>query len=430
VPHAGYPYSGRTAAKAYKLLEGESYDTVVVVSPSHRVFFKGSSVFDGAGYQTPLGVVEIDAELSKKIANIHPAVYFSNMGHAGGANRGEHALEVQLPFLQIVLGKFKLVAIVMGDQEEDSINSLGETLAAALKGTNTLMVASTDLSHFHSQKVAERLDSAVKEAIDSFDPDSLVETLEDGKGEACGGGIVAAVMKAARRIGGKRVQFLEYTTSGETTGDFNEVVGYLSAAILADKKVEVDKSVMGSAPARSKQEFALTDDDRQHLLTIARESIGAQLRNRTYEPPARENLEVRRGVFVTIKLDGQLRGCIGLIKARQPIYEAVAEMAVAAAFEDPRFPQLTEDEYERLEYEISVLSRLERLHDFGDIKVGRDGLMIKLDMHSGLLLPQVATDYGWNSTEFLEQTCLKAGLPKNSYRDKHAEVYRFTADVF
>ncbi|MEW6411225.1 MAG: AmmeMemoRadiSam system protein B [Candidatus Zixiibacteriota bacterium] len=430
VPHAGYPYSGHTAAKAYKLLEGESYDTVVVVSPSHRVFFKGSSVFDGAGYQTPLGVIEIDRELSRRIANIHPSVYFSNMGHASGSTRGEHALEVQLPFLQVVLGKFKLVAIVMGDQEEDSINSLGETLAAALKGTNTLMVASTDLSHFHSQKVAQRLDSAVREAVEKFDPDELVETLEDGKGEACGGGIVAAVMKAARRIGGKRVQFLEYTTSGETTGDFNEVVGYLSAAILADNKPVVDKGVMGSSPARSKPEFALTDDDREHLLTIAREAIGAQLKGEKYEPPARENLEAQRGVFVTISLDGQLRGCIGLIKARQPIYEAVAEMAIAAAFEDPRFPQLTEDEYERLEYEISVLSALERVHDLENIEVGRDGLMIKLDLHSGLLLPQVATDYGWTRTEFLEQTCLKAGLPKNSYRDRHAEVYRFTADVF
>ncbi|HKK21839.1 MAG TPA: AmmeMemoRadiSam system protein B, partial [candidate division Zixibacteria bacterium] len=115
-PHAGYPYSGKVAAKAFKLLDGEQYDAVVIVSPSHTVFFKGASVYDGAGYETPLGVVDIDKALSRKIASIHPQVYFSTMGHASGSTRGEHALEVQLPFLQVVLGKFKLVAIVMGDQ--------------------------------------------------------------------------------------------------------------------------------------------------------------------------------------------------------------------------------------------------------------------------------------------------------------------------
>ncbi|UCE24660.1 MAG: AmmeMemoRadiSam system protein B [Candidatus Zixiibacteriota bacterium] len=430
VPHAGYPYSGHTAAMAYKLLEGESYDAVVVVSPSHRVFFKGSSVFDGAGYETPLGVVDIDKQLSKKIASIHPSVYFSNMGHASGSARGEHALEVQLPFLQVVLGKFKLVAVVMGDQEEDSINSLGETLAAALKDTNTLLVASTDLSHFHSQKVALRLDAAIQSAVEHFDPDLLVETLESGKGEACGGGIVAAVMKAAKRLGGKGIDVLEYTTSGDTTGDYQEVVGYLSAVIAIEKTAPAAKSVLGSVAAKAKPEFALSDDDKKRLLAIAREAIGNHLKDEPYLPSAIEGLSTERGVFVTLKIGGQLRGCIGLLKAREPLHKAVAEMAVAAAFEDPRFPPVTAVEFDRLEYDISVLSPLERVHDLGEIVVGRDGLMIKLDLHSGLLLPQVATENGWDRTEFLEQTCLKAGLPKNSYKEKHAEIYRFSADVF
>lgn len=430
VPHAGYPYSGHTAAVAYKLLEGENYDTVVVVSPSHRVFFKGSSVYDGAGYDTPLGTVDIDSELSRKIGSIHPSVYMSNMGHASGATRGEHALEVQLPFLQIVLGKFKLVAIVMGDQEEDSINSLGETLGVALKDTNALIVASTDLSHFHSQKVAERLDGAIQKAVERFDPELLIDTLEAGEGEACGGGIVAAVMKAAKRLGGKEVEFLEYTTSGQTTGDFQEVVGYLSAAIVADRVATQTKSTLGARAARPRQEFSLNDEEKKRLLDIAREAIEARIKDEPYIPTAADGLSVERGVFVTLKIDGQLRGCIGLIKARDPLYKAVADMAAAAAFDDPRFPPVTAIEFPKLEYDISVLSPLERVRDLEDIKVGRDGLMIKLDLHSGLLLPQVATEYGWDRTEFLEQTCLKAGLPKNSYRDRHAEIYRFTADVF
>ncbi|PWB76326.1 hypothetical protein C3F09_00630 [candidate division GN15 bacterium] len=429
-PHAGYPYSGKTAAKAYKLLEGEEYDTVVIVSPSHTVFFKGSSVFNGDAYQTPLGLVEIDKELSTRIASVNPtAVYFSNMGHASGGARGEHALEVQLPFLQIVLGKFKLVAIVMGDQETDSVRALGETLAGILKDTNTLLVASTDLSHFHPEKTANRLDAGVRKAIEQFDPSLLMETLDSGKGEACGGGPVSAVMMAAKRTGGKEVKFLDYTTSGATTGDFDEVVGYLSAVIVQERN-RVHKATVGTRPATKQEAEALTDDDKLLLKQIAREAIAARFDNKEYAPPANERLEQKRGLFVTLTLDGDLRGCIGMIRARDPLSQAVAGMAQAAAFEDPRFPELAREEFERLEYEISILSPLERIRDLSDIRVGRDGLMIKLDMHSGLLLPQVASEHGWNAAQFLENVCLKAGLPRNSYKDKHAEIYRFTADVF
>ncbi len=427
-PHAGYPYSGKVAAKAYKLLEGEEYETVVVVSPSHTVFFKGSSVYEGNGYQTPIGVVETDRKLSEKLANIHPSVQFSNLGPASGSTRGEHAWEVQLPFLQIALGKFKLVAVVMGDQEPDSVHALGEALYSALKGTNTLMVASTDLSHFHSEKVARKLDFAIQSAIEKFDPELLMDTLEEGKGEACGGGPVTAVMMAARRLGAKELKFLDYATSGAVTGDFEEVVGYLSAAIIAGQRQPVTHEI--GARAAAKDTEGITEDDKKLLHKIVREAIEAKFAETDYIPPSNERLDMKRGVFVTLKVRGELQGCIGLIKAREPLAHAVAEMAVAAAFEDPRFDPLVESQMKYLEVSISVLSHLERVHDFNEIKVGRDGLMIKLDMHSGLLLPQVATENGWNAIEFLQQTCLKAGLPKNSYNDKNAEIYRFSADVF
>lgn len=430
VPHAGYPYSGRTAAKAFKLLEGRQYETVVIIAPSHTVFFKGSSVFEGDGYETPLGIVEIDKELSQKIAEIHPSVYFSNMGHSRGEARSEHALEVHLPFLQIILGKFKLVAIVMGDQEEDSINSLAETLATALKDSNSLIIASTDLSHFHSEEKARELDGNIQKAIEKFDPELLIENLDEGKGEACGGGIVASVLKAAKRLKGERVEFLEYTTSGATTGEFTEVVGYLSAAVIAGKSKVAVNPMIGIKHAVSKNILILTDEGKQQLLDIAKSAIRAQLDKQEYIPPKIEEFKVKRGLFVTLKLNGLLRGCIGLIKANKPLFEAVAEMAQAAAFEDPRFPTLTDDEFNKLEYEISILSPLKLVHDIRNIKVGRDGLMIQLHMHSGLLLPQVARDYEWDTMTFLEQTCLKAGLPKNSYRDKDAQIFNFKADIF
>jgi AmmeMemoRadiSam system protein B/AmmeMemoRadiSam system protein A len=429
-PHAGYPYSGRVAAKAFKLLEGEQFDTVVVISPSHTVFFKGASVYEGDGYETPLGLIETDTKLSKKIAGISPSVYFSGMGHAIGGTRGEHALEVQLPFLQVVLGKFKLVAIVMGDQEDDTIRTLGEALGAALKGTNSLLVASTDLSHFHTEQEARQLDYSVQQAIESYDPDQLIKTIHSGKGEACGGGPVASVMLASRRLGGSSVTFLEYTTSGATTGDFDEVVGYLSAAITAGKDARTRPVAIGSKEAQTKEKLPFGEEEKRKLLQIARDAIEAKLAGDKYTPPQLEALNVKRGCFVTLTTGGELRGCIGRVRSDDPLPKTIAEMAVAAAFDDPRFPTLSADEFEFLEYEISVLEPLQRVRDFKTIKIGRDGLMIKVDMHSGLLLPQVAVEHGWSVTEFLEQTSLKAGLPKRTYKDKGAEVYKFAADVF
>lgn len=428
-PHAGYPYSGKTAAKAFKLLEGEEYETVVVVSPSHMMFFKGCAVYGGAGYQTPLGLVETDYELAERIASINPSVFFSNMGHATGGARGEHALEVQLPFLQIVLGKFKLVAIIMGDQESDSINGLAEVLASTLKDTNALLVASTDLSHFHSEKEARALDSTIQQAIEKFDPDLLTRTLDSGKGEACGGGAVTTIMRAAKRLGASEVKFLEYTTSGATTGDFDEVVGYLSAAMVGERKLS-SKALLGAKAARPDESIGLPEADKTFLLKVAREAITAHLEGRNYTPAETEETRRKSGVFVTVKVSGELRGCIGMIKSRTSLVEAVAEMAVSAASDDERFAPLKIDELEKLEIQISVLSPLEVVHRLDSIKVGRDGLMIKLDMHSGLLLPQVAVDHGWDYVEFLEQTCLKAGLPKSSYKDRSAQIYKFTAEVF
>jgi AmmeMemoRadiSam system protein B/AmmeMemoRadiSam system protein A len=441
-PHAGYMYSGRTAAFAYKVLDGEQYDSVVVISPSHTVFFKGSAVYDGDGYKTPLGVVEIDKELSARIASIHPSVYLSRQGHAGGSDRGEHALEVQLPFLQIALGGFKLVAIVMGDQEEDSVRSLAETLATSLTGKNALIVASSDLSHYHSDVEARRMDSFVQKAVGSFDPAATLNAISSGKSEACGAGPMAAMMMACKRLGAEDSELLHYSTSGETTGELDEVVGYMSAAITVSK-IKADargvaahgvatRGMIGMPKAERPRDPAgpLSEYQKNQLKLIAQGAIKARLAGLSYDPPDVEGLSEKKGIFVTLEIGGNLRGCIGQIKAKQPLPELTAEMAVAAAFDDPRFPELSKEESEQIDISLSILSPLKRVHDFYKVEVGKHGLMIKLDMNSGLLLPQVATDNNWDREAFLEQTCLKAGLPRHSYKDQRAEVYSFTAEVF
>ncbi len=429
-PHAGYIYSGRTAARAYKQLLGENYETVVVMAPSHTVFFQGASVFDGSAYATPLGEIPIDRELSKRIASINSAVYLSNKGHTGGAVRGEHSLEVQLPFLQQVIGNFKLVAIIMGEQEESLCHILGEILVTALTKKNCLIVASTDLSHFYSEPDARRLDKNIQSAIEEYNPDKLLNVLSSGRGEACGGGPAAAALFASKRLGGDEVLVTGYTTSGESTGDFSEVVGYLSAIVISSKSVSVPDPAIGAKAA--KDLYSLSDDDKAYLHDQVKKTIKARL-NGTKLPddiPSSKILQEKRGAFVTLKIHGNLRGCIGLVRAAKPLFEAVREMALAAAFEDPRFTPLSDKELDLVETEISVLTPLIRVHDISEIEVGRDGLMIRLDFHSGLLLPQVATEQAWDRDTFIQQTCLKAGLPKNSYKEKGIEIYRFSAEVF
>ena len=234
-PHAGYMYSGAIAASAFKELDGCKFDTVVVISPSHTTFFQGASVYNGSAYVTPLGKLFIDQEIATKISEINSSkVYLSNKGHTGGGTRQEHSLEVQLPFLQTMLGDFKLVPIVMGEQEWDNISALSEALAAGLKGTDSLIVASTDLSHFYSSEIAAQKDSIIRSKVEAFDPQGLYKAIAKGNAEACGGGPMASAMLACRKLGAERIAVTGQSDSGKVTGDSHEVVGYLGAVIYSD----------------------------------------------------------------------------------------------------------------------------------------------------------------------------------------------------
>ena len=222
-PHAGYIYSGQVAAYAYKQLAGTSYDAVAVISPVHRMYVDRFAVISAAAYETPLGLVEIDAELIEAIDK--------GIGLVHVPQDNEHSLEIQLPFLQVVLGEFKLLPIMMGDQDLPSCQKLGTALAGVLKGKNVLLVASTDLSHFHNYDTAVRLDEIILEHVRAYDPEGLAKDLERRKCEACGGGPVMAVMLAAQELGANEAKVLKYMNSGDVTGDHSQVVGYMAAAL-------------------------------------------------------------------------------------------------------------------------------------------------------------------------------------------------------
>jgi len=228
-PHAGYIYSGQVAAEAYNQIKGREYETVVIIAPSHREYFMGASVYGGDVYETPLGGIKIDKELAEICTQSNEKVYLSNEGHGD-----EHSLEVQLPFLQFILKEFKILPIVMGDQSYSNCTYLGMILGKFLKERNVLVVASSDLSHFHNYDTAVKLDNHIINRVNSFDPEGLSRDLEQKKCEACGAGPMMAVMYAAKLAGAKFSKVLSYKNSGDVTGDKWKVVGYLSAVIYGD----------------------------------------------------------------------------------------------------------------------------------------------------------------------------------------------------
>jgi AmmeMemoRadiSam system protein B len=227
-PHAGYMYSGQTAGAGYGRLKGSHYSTVVVVSPSHREFFDGVSVYSGDAYETPLGKVPVHAGLRDKLIDIFPHARASEEGHGE-----EHAIEVQIPFLQEALDDFSILPVVIGHQKRELCFALGEALGTVLKGESALLVASTDLSHYHPAKEADRLDKVFIENVRKADYGQLMDDLEEGKTEACGGGPTVAVLIALHTLNATRIEVVHHCNSGDVTGERGSVVGYLAAVAYA-----------------------------------------------------------------------------------------------------------------------------------------------------------------------------------------------------
>ncbi|HAE87803.1 TPA: AmmeMemoRadiSam system protein B [Candidatus Marinimicrobia bacterium] len=226
VPHAGYIYSGQRAAEAYKSLSGKMFKNILVISPSHREFFDFISIYPGEGYETPLGILERTEDFDKLIES-SPGCRFSESGHGF-----EHALEVQLPFLQVVLGDgFRLLPVVMGNQDEKNIEYLAHFLKAAkAQDPDLLIIASSDLSHFHSSETARRMDGMWINAMKKYDIETLENYFFSKTCEACGGGGIIALMKALYS-GNTQIRVTGYTHSGEINRDDSSVVGYTSAVI-------------------------------------------------------------------------------------------------------------------------------------------------------------------------------------------------------
>jgi hypothetical protein len=423
-PHAGYVYSGPTAAYTYAQLKGHKYARVVVIAPTHYVAFDYTSVYDGDAYATPLGNVPVDKAFAQKLVKMSSTMKLSSQGHDPTSAGGEHAVEVQLPWLQKVLGDFQVVPIVMGDQSYESSRALGVALAKLIKkeGGDTLVLASSDLSHYHTYDEAVTMDHKTLSALQAWDYFSMSRNFQARIWEACGGAPIVAAMIYAERMGANQARVLKYENSGDVTGDHSRVVGY-----SADVFVKADVGKTAETP------FSLTEAEKSELLALARKSVEYVVQDKyAYEPPAStsETLNQERGAFTTLKESGELRGCIGYTSAAKPLYITVRDTATLAAIRDPRFPPVTASELPKLEYEISVLSPLRRITDVQQIKVGEHGLLMKNGDSEGLLLPQVPVEQRWDKHTFLEQTCAKAGMNSACWMDEDTDIFSFTAVVF
>ena len=224
-PHAGYKYSGTTAAYAYNLIKDKDINTVIILSPSHREYFPGISIYDGEAYETPLGIVPINKTVREKLTSGSKLIFEGREGH-----KQEHAVEVQVPFLQIVLKSFSIVPVVIGDQGKMYLYELSDKLKDVVDD-KTIIVVSTDLSHFYTKEEANELDSRVEQKVKLLDFEGLQRDLELNTCEACGGGGIVAAMKTADLLNKKISLILKRSDSGDVTGDNSEVVGYLSAVI-------------------------------------------------------------------------------------------------------------------------------------------------------------------------------------------------------
>jgi len=410
VPHAGYSCSGPVAAFAYRLVQGLDFETVVIVGTSHQGGLRGCSIYPEGGYQTPLGVALVDAALSREISRISGFTYFPN------AHQNEHSIEVQIPFIQKVLPRAKIVPILMGTPSPKTISTLAESLVQALRGKRILLVVSTDLSHYHPKDKANAVDGETIALIEGFQTDLLTSMLQRRENIMCGGGGVVSALLYAQALGEAEVDILHYADSSSTCGPPSEVVGYAAAAVFVHNEGQV---------------LILSEKSKKELLELARAAVELFIRKQemiAYSPQNRELLG-KRGAFVTLKKKDTLRGCIGFIEPVAPLYQTVIQASIYASSKDPRFKPVTSDELEEIDIEISILTPMRKISDPSLVEVGKHGLFVKWKGKSGLLLPQVPVENGWSRRTFLEQVCLKAGLPKDAWKSG-AELLVFEADVF
>lgn len=432
-PHAGYVFSGQIAADAWTQAAGQGYDVIVLLGTNHTgVNARRIAVYDGPGLKTPLGISHTDgAVVAALLAACGDCVADAS------AHAREHSIEVQLPFVRRLFPAVPVVAAVVAPGDPAMAERFGRTLASALRGRKPLVVASSDLSHYPPARQAVDVDRRTVQAILSMDPAQVTAALEGSTRLgapgldtcACGEAPIVAAMVAAKILGAVRAHAVSYANSADLgVGEPDRVVGY---AAVAFTEGPAGKDVTGLPQRPPAPAGTLGDADRARLLALARNSISRYLASETLPLPRGFGAAAQRhqGVFVTLRKRGRLRGCIGRMQASTPTPQLVQRMALASAFQDPRFDKVKAAEVKDLEIEISLLTPLARVKGPAAVTPGRDGVVLEKDGRSAVFLPQVATEEGWDREELLDNLCGKAGLPAGCWR-VGATLSTFQAEVF
>ena len=423
VPHAGYYFSGNVAASAYARLNPKApYKRIFLLGPSHHEWLDGASVNGEVDYYaTPLGDVKVDRETASQLIQADSVFSYQPKAHDR-----EHCLEVQLPFLQRHLGEVPpIVPIIISTNDFSKLKRMAEVLKPWFTDEN-LFVISSDFSHYPSYADACEVDAKTGEAVASGDVEQFIAAIEtnarSGKRNlatsACGEFPIITLMLMLNSQ--YQVKHIMYQNSGDIGDhDHSRVVGYHSFAVIRNGQT------------RTNTEFTLSYEEKQMLKKIAYTSIKDSLNGKPISMFSLQSsiLNQKCGAFVSLHKQGRLRGCIGHFGEDVPLHEIVAEMARAAAFEDPRFPPVHRDELGDIDIEISVLTPMRRIHSLDEFQLHKHGIYIRKGYRSGTFLPQVADEVNWTKEEFVGHCSQdKAGLGWDGWRD--AELYVYEAIVF
>jgi MEMO1 family protein len=430
-PHAGYIYAGQIYADAYRQAMGRRYDVIVILGTNHTTGgFSGVSLGDYSAFRTPLGDAQIDQEVVSALLKESKDCRRDREVHIK-----EHSIEVQVPFIQTLFPQAKIVPAVIYPPDLDLCKRFGETLAKVLSSRRALIVISTDLSHYPASSEAAKADRSTLETITKLDIRQIASLMRSLNipnldTRACGEASILAGLTAAKSLGAKSAIVAGYANSGDVAiGDQSRTVGYGAVVLAKDDRASNLKILDRVAP--SPTDTPLQDSEKKYLLALARDTIHRYLTTETV--PLTRNLQARmafpQGAFVTLKKDGQLRGCIGHMSQEYELGRTVGAMAIQAAFNDPRFMPLQAAELNSIEIEISILTPMKPIKIPEEIVVGRDGVLMIKGSNSAVFLPQVAVENNWKRDEMLDNLCVKAGLSKGCWK-RDAKFQVFQAEVF
>ncbi|MFC1901142.1 AmmeMemoRadiSam system protein B [Chloroflexota bacterium] len=402
LPHAGYIYSGSVVGATLSRVYIKS--TAIIIGPNHTGFGKPQSIMTEGTWNTPLGDVEIDSVLAKKITDNSEYLQEDDRAH-----NYEHSIEVQLPFLQYLKPDIKIVPIILSYANGDVYKDVGTAIAAAIKevGEKVLIIASSDMNHNEDQDTTEEKDDKAIEAMLDLDEEELIKRVNEFNITMCGYATAVSLITAAKEMGVSGAELVQHRTSGEVTGDFEDVVGYAgiifkSGGDVSGKTAELEMST---------------------LVKLAKQTVESYVTEGTVpEPPEKPTPEMqeRAGVFVSIHMGGELRGCIGTFEpTTSSVAEEIISNAVSSATRDPRFHPVMPDELEDLDYSVDVLTSPVPVESQEELDAKKYGIIVQAGLRRGLLLPDLE---GVDTVEEQIAICRqKGGIDP----DEPVQLYRF-----